>query len=209
MTEAEKEEKERIKREKIRKFESPIPFVIILRNLIFGKKKPDIYTRITFYINIILCTTFLLWSGITYFAIISRDWIWNNKGIPVKSIIERRGSELDFASGDFLNRLQVANAISIFCWIVFFVGLVLLYRKKKQFLYLTLVPLVIYIGINTFYLSFSYFIQDTTMFDKIALLILALSLIVHSYLMGNERKGGSISFFGEEHLEEDSSDSFE
>ena len=37
MTKEEELEKERIKREKIRKFESPIPFVILLRNLIFGK----------------------------------------------------------------------------------------------------------------------------------------------------------------------------
>lgn len=208
MTEAEKEEKELQKREKIRKFESPIPFVIILRNLIFGKKKPDIYTRITFVINTIICATFLVWSGITYFAITSRDWIWNNKGIPVKAIIERRGSELNFDSGDFLNRLQVANGIAIICWIVFFVGLVLLYRKKKQFLYLTLVPLAVYLAVNVFYLSFSYFMQDTTIFDKVALLVVALSLILHSYLMGNERKGGSISFFGESQ-EEDDSDSFE
>lgn len=208
MTESEREENERLKREKIRKFESPIPFVIILRNLIFGKRKPDIYTRITFLINLIISVTFLVWSIITYFAITSRDWIWNNKGIPVKDIIERRGLELNFEPGDFLNRLQVANGIAIFCWLLFFVGLVLLYRKKKQFLYLTLVPLAIYLAVNIFYLSFTYFMQDTTMFDKIALLVIALSLILHSYLMGNERKGGSISFFGE-NQEEDDSNSFE
>ena len=175
MTEAEREEKERIKREKIRKFESPLPFVLILRNLIFGKKKPDMYTRIAFFIG---------------------------------TIIENRGLELEFESGDFLNRLQVASAISIILWIVFFAGLVLLYRKKKLFIYFTIVPLALYLGMSIFYLSFNYFAQDTTMFDKIALLVLGLILIMHSYLMGNERKGGSISFFGKSQ-EEDDSNSFE
>ena len=208
MTESEREEKERIKREKIRKFESPLPFVLILRNLIFGKKKPDMYTRIAFFIGTIISLTFLLWSIITYYALVSRDWISSQKGIPVQSIIENRGLELEFESGDFLNRLQVASAISIILWIVFFAGLVLLYRKKKLFIYFTIVPLALYLGMSIFYLSFNYFAQDTTMFDKIALLVLGLILIMHSYLMGNERKGGSISFFGKSQ-EEDDSNSFE
>ncbi|MFT6984045.1 MAG: hypothetical protein ACJAUD_002825 [Crocinitomicaceae bacterium] len=71
-----------------------------------------------------------------------------------------------------------------------------------------MVPLALYLGMSIFYLSFTYFAQDTTMFDKIALLVLGLILIMHSYLMGNERKGGSISFFGESQ-EEDDSNSFE
>ncbi|MFT6244931.1 MAG: hypothetical protein ACJAXI_001700 [Crocinitomicaceae bacterium] len=208
MTEAEIEEKERIKREKIRKFESPLPFVLILRNLIFGKKRPDMYTRIAFFVGTIISLTFLLWSIITYYTLVSRDWISSQKGIPVQSIIENRGLELEFESGDFLNRLQVASAISIILWIVFFAGLVLLYRKKKLFIYFTMVPLALYLGMSIFYLSFTYFAQDTTMFDKIALLVLGLILIMHSYLMGNERKGESISFFGKSQ-EEDDSNSFE
>jgi hypothetical protein len=198
MTEAEKEEKERIKREKIRKFESPIPFVIILRNLIFGKRKPDVYTRITFYIGVVLSFVFLIWNGITYFALISADWIWKNKGVNVQGIIERRAQELDFTAEDFIGRLEFASFTSVILWLVFFCGLVLLYRKKKLFIYFTLIPLALYIMISTLYLSFTYFMEDTTMFDKIALLILGLSLIFHSYLMTNERNGGSISFFGED-----------
>lgn len=209
MTDAEREEKERIKREKIRKFESPIPFVILLRNFIFGKKKPDIYTRITFYIGIVLGLVFLIWTGISYFAIISKDWIWQNKGIPVESIINRRGKELEFVDGDFISRLETVNAIAIICWLIFFAGLVLLYRKKKLFIYFTLIPILFYVFMNTVYMSFSYFIQDTTMFDKIALLILVVSLLVHAYLMKNEREGGSISFFGESQAEIDDSDSVE
>ena len=50
---------------------------------------------------------------------------------------------------------------------------------------------------NVFYLSYTYFMEDTTAYDKIALLILIASIIFHTYLMKNERNGGSISFFGE------------
>ena len=207
MTEAEKEEKERIKREKIRKFESPIPFVLILRNLIFGKTKPDIYTRITFYTGLVLSVVFLLWNSITYFALISSDWIYSNKEVNVKGIIERRAVELDFTAADFLGRLQFFSFFSIILWATFFVGLVLLYRKSKLFIYFTVAPLLLYVLISIFYLSFTYFMEDTTLFDKIALLVLGLSLIVHSNLMKNERDGGSISFFGED--QSDDSDNFE
>lgn len=209
MTEAEREEKERIKREKIRKFESPIPFVIILRNLIFGKTKPDIYTRITFFMGVILWLMFLLWSAISYFALVSRQWIFNNKGIDVQSIIGRRGKDLGFTATDFVDRLQTVNGIAIICWVFFFIGLVLLYRKKRIFIYFTLVPLLMYLFMNTIYLSFSYFMQDTTMFDKIAILVLVLSMAVHAYLMKNEREGGSISFFGETNSDVDDLNSVE
>lgn len=203
MTEAEREDKERVKREKIRKFESPIPFVIIFRNWIFGKKKPDIYTRITFFINLTIWATFITWSGISYFALISKQWIWQQKGIPVKWIIERRGKELGFEPGVFVDRLESMNLMALFCWLTFFIGLVFLYRKKRRFTYFTFIPLLIFIVLNMFYMGFTYFIEDTTSFDKIALLIMALSLGLHSFLMNNERKGGSISFFGEVPDEED------
>jgi len=184
-------------------FQSPVPLIIKLRNFIFGKSKPDIYTRITFFINLVIWATFFIWHCISYFTITSRALILQKKGIPVERIIENRGSQLDFAQGDFLNRLLTFHAISIICWGLIFVGLVLLFRKKKQFSYFILGPIIFYLGMNAFYLSFTYFMEDTTAYDKIALLILIASILFHTYLMKNERSGGSISFFGE--AEEDQS----
>lgn len=196
MTEAEKEEKERLKREKIRKFESPIPFVIILRNWIFGKKRPDIFTRLTFYTNLFIWFVFLIWSGFGYFAVVSRDWIWQQKGIPVTTIIEQRGIQLGFTDGTFLGKLEFAYLISFLCWGVFFVGLVLLYRKKKLFTYFTLFPIGIYLILNGLYLSFDHFLEDITWFDKILLLVSVVSLIIMAFMIKSERDGGSMNFFG-------------
>lgn len=196
MTEAEKEEKERIKREKIRKFESPIPFVIILRNWIFGKNRPDIFTRLTFYGNVFIWFVFLLWSAFGYFAVISRDWIWEQKGIPVTTIIERRGTALEFEEGTFVDKLEFAYLVSIVCWLVFFIGLVLLYRKKKIYTYFTLIPLAVILIIQGFYLSFTHFLEDITWFDKILLLVSIVSLSIMSFMIKNERSGGTMDFFG-------------
>ncbi len=197
ITDAEKEEKERKKREKMRKLESPIPFVIILRNWIFGKKRPDIYTSLTFITNLIIWLLFLIWSGFSYFAVNSRDWIWEQKGIAVTSIINDRGTELGFEDGVFLGRMEMVSMIAIVCWVVFFVGLIFLYRKKRIFVYFTLIPLLTYIGINSVYLGFTYFIEDITLFDKILLLISLVSLSISAFMMRTSSGGNTGSnFFG-------------
>jgi len=178
------------------KFQSPLPFIIQFRNLIFGKEKPDTFTTVTFVINLIICNTFILWSIISYLSISMKDFIEAQKGISVEEIIARRGNELGFEDGEFLSRLLTFHAISIICWLVVFVGIVLLYRKRIQFIYFIVFPALFYIGMTIFYISYSYFIQDTTTYDKIALLIIIAGSVLHYFLMRNESNGGSINFFG-------------
>ena len=183
--------------EKKTKFQSPKPILVRLRNIVFGKRKPDIFTRVTFYINMVIWLIFMLWNVIGYIAISSRDMITEVKGVQVEEIITRRGIELGFEPTDFISRLAVLYGIGAFCWAAVFIGLILLYRKRKQFVYFIVGGVVFYIGLNIFYLSFQFFREDTTSFDKIILLIIVLSTIIHSFLMNNERRGGSISFFGD------------
>lgn len=178
------------------RFQSPVPFIIQLRNLIFGKKRPDTFTQVTFYINLIIWASFVIWNILSYYAISSRTLIWAKKGIPVEAIIERRGKELGFAKGEFLDRLLTYHSLSIILWLIAGAGLVMLYRKKKIFLYLTVVPVGLYILMSIFYVSWTYFIQDTTAYDKVALLIFFLSIAIQSYLLKNEREGRGINFFG-------------
>jgi len=185
----------------VAKYQSPVPFLIKFRNLIFGKIKPDFYTRIVFFIGILIWLSFQLWTAISYFTLYSRSVIEQQKGIPIEQIIHDRGTELGFIDDDFVSRLLTFNAIGIICWAIVFVGLILLYRKKKQFIFFILGGSLFYLGMSIFYVSYTYFIQDTTTFDKIAILILITSSVFHSFLMNNERKGGGISLFGE--VEED------
>ena len=139
----------------------------------------------------------MLWSIVSYLAITMRSIILKQKGIPVEDIIQKRGIELGFEPNDFLPRLLTFHAVSIICWGLVFFGLILLYRKKKQFSYFILGAVSFYLGMSIFYLSFNYFLLDTTTFDKISLLIVITSITLHAFLMKNERSGGSISFFGE------------
>jgi preprotein translocase subunit SecG len=184
------------------KFQSPIPIIIQLRNLVFGKVRPDIYTFSIFVLNLIIWFTFLIWHIFSYFAITSRSLIESEKGIHVEEIIMNRGTVLGFEPGDFLNRLQTFHAISVICWLVILIGLILLYRKKRKFFLFIIISALFYLGMNVFYLSFQYFKEDTTMYDKITLLILITSTVLHYSLMRGERNGGSLNFFGEADFEE-------
>ncbi len=198
ITDAEKEEKDRAKRERIRKLESPIPFVIILRHWLFGKKKPDMLTRITFLANFVIWILFLIWSCFSYFAVNSREWIWEQKKLAVTWIIEQRGAQLGYEKGEFLAMLEFTSLLAIFCWGIFFVGLVLLYRKKKIFIYFTLIPLLAYVVMNSFYLGFNYFIEDITLFDKVLFLISGVSLLIAAFMIrsGRDSADSTSDFFG-------------
>lgn len=167
-----------------------------LKHLIFGTTKPDAYTLSTFLINLIIWFIFTLWQVLSLIAIQSRELIWQKKGISVEAIINERGETLGFSHGMFIEDLYTAFSIGLICWLVFFFGLIQLYRKKPRFIYFTIVPLVFFLGLQIFYLNFTYFIEDTTTFDKIALLIAFVSLFLHYFLLRNERVNGTINFFG-------------
>ena len=183
---------------KATKFKSPLPILIRLRNLVFGKKKPDIHTRITFYINGAITLSFLLWNLIGYFAITLRDMFTEMKNVPIENIIHERGLELGFHPVDFIARLGTLYGISVICWLIVIAGLILLYRKRSQFIYFILGGMIFSLGMQIFYMNFQYFSEDTSTFDKILVLIVAVSCIIHAILMRNEKNGGSISFFGED-----------
>lgn len=177
-------------------FQSPVPILIKLRNIVFGKQKPDVLTQVHFFLNLVIAVAFFSWHLLSVFAINRRGLIWEFKGISVEALVERRGMELGFSGGELLDRLMTLHSISVICWTIVFIGLVRLYRMKKDFIYFTMPSLLFYLGMNVFYMSFRFFMEDTTNFDKVAILIVALSSLIHYFLL--KRSGGreKISFFG-------------
>lgn len=180
------------------KFNSPMPMLVQLRDVIFGKDKPDAYTQVTFYLNICLWFILFIWSIISYFVISLRDLIYTEKSIPVETIILERGEQIGFESTDFLDRLLTFHSISIVCWILVFIGLVLMWRKNARFVYFFFGGTMSYIGMVLFYLNSTYFVEDITLFDKIAFLAMNASALLYYFLLKREIQGGTLSFFGED-----------
>lgn len=165
--------------------------------LIFGEDEPDNYTKVTFYINLVLWFIFISWSIASYVAISFRDLILQEKKINVEEIVMNRGEELGFVPNDFLDRLLTFHSVSIILWVIVLVGIILMWRKNLKFAYFFFSGTLFYIGMLIFYLNFSYWKSDTTFFDKIAFLAMNANALMYYFLLRREKSGGSISFFGE------------
>lgn len=161
------------------KFNSALPLIIILRNAIFGKTKPDGYTRLTFYVNTLLWFMFLVWHLLSYFAFSLRDLIFEEKNIDVTTLIYCRGEELGFEASDFLIRILQLHIYSALAWGIFFIALALLWRKNKWSVFVFLLALVLYYYLLIGYMSLSFFNQDITYFDKALLTFIGCNLLVY------------------------------
>ncbi len=184
--------------DQVTKFQSPVPFVLKIRDLIFGKEKPDLFTRLNFLLNLVLWASFMIWSIISFYVVSARDFIYRQKGIPVETIIKSRGQELGLDGDDFLQKLITVNGISVICWAAVFIALVLMYRRSKRFFFPFIIPILFYLGMLFIYISPCYFFEDTTTFDKIALLIMLTSASIYYFLIKDKEKGEEINFFGVE-----------
>lgn len=178
------------------KFHSPLPFIVKLRNLVFGSRKPGIYTRLTFFVNLVCLLIFALWSAISYFAIVYRALFLQEKGVDVEAIIEARGLALGFESGEFIQTLMTFHGVSMICWAFVFVGLILLWRKSGHFAYLFFGGTLFYFGMMVFYVGFDYYLEDTSGFDKVLFLIMNLNTLFYFFFIHRSEDEEKISFFG-------------
>ena len=184
------------------KFNSALPMIIIARNAVFGKKKPDGYTRVTFYINSVIWFTFLIWHLLSYFAFSLRDLIFEEKKIDVTTLIYCRGEELGFEARDFLARVLELHIYSAIAWGIFFVGLVLLWRKNRWAIYTLLISIAAYYTLLIIYMSLNFFNQDVTLFDKVLLSFMGINLLIY-FIINRWRTKREMAFLATLHLEKE------
>jgi hypothetical protein len=178
------------------KFKSPIPILRQLQGFIFGEEKPDNFTQFTFFLNLFFWFIFLLWSVVSAATLSFRHVVEEYKKIPIEEIILKRGEELGFEPSDFLNRLMTTYSVSVILWSAVFIGLVLLWRKNKFFIYFLGGGVILYVSMLIFYMSYTFFKEDTTLFDKIGLLAMLASSFMYYFLLKKESSDGTMSFFG-------------
>ena len=179
------EEKQEIEQQT--KFNSALPLILKLRDFIFGTIKPDIYTRFTVYFNTIIWIIFLAWHLIGFASISLREVIFTEKKIDVEALIFERGKMLGFQPYEFLNLLLNYHLISAICWGTIFIGLILIWRKIAFFTYFIFIPLIVYAGMLIFFMRWRYFMEDTTTFDKITLLIFILNVVIYAIIQRIKR----------------------
>lgn len=165
------------------RFNSITPLILKLRDIVFGERRPDLYTRISCYLNLVIWFSFFLWHIIGYTAISLRGMIFEEKKIDVEALIFKRGETLGFRPYQFLNLLMEYHLVSSICWAAAFVSIVLMWRRKKIFIFLLLASLGAYLAQLISFMGWTYFMQDTTFFDKIMLAVIAANSLVFAIFM--------------------------
>jgi len=173
---------------------SPIPLLKKLRNLIFGEDSPEVILQVSVYINLIFWFIFQLWHLISYFAISYRDIILSEKKINVEILILNRGAELGFDPAVFLENLLTFHKIAIFFWLVVFVGIVMMWRKHRFYLYFLYIPLILHPLTEWYLLGSKYLMEDSTFFDKLSFFILLVNSIFYSIMVKQQTNQGADFF---------------
>lgn len=178
----------KLDKEKIDKIspEDAIPLFVKISRVIFGKKKPDGFTRIVFSINLFAWFLLFMWNMISYFVLLSSNIIKENKGFSINAIIRRNGQKLGFNGQDFLDAITQFYFVNNFIWVFIFMGLILMYRKKAFYPFLLLGGLGIHFSLMFYTLGLQYFIEDVSLFDKVLYAVIIGLTIIHSFLMKKE-----------------------
>lgn len=180
--------------------DSPTSLLAKLKAWIFGEENPDMYTQVSFFIGLGIVITFLIWSILGYVVIDGRIWIQEEKGLNVENLIQQRGIQLGFQSDEFLGKLEFFYSFSILVWLSILIGLVLQWRKKIVFIYVVGLSSGLYLIVMWFMLGFEYWLNDTTLFDKIIFFLLIGHSLLYAYFLKQELSGENTNFFG---LDED------
>lgn len=179
----------KISREKIDKIkpEDAIPLLLRLRRLLLGRKKPDGFTSVVFTINLIGAVLLSLWNLLSYFVIIMSDFIKQHKGFSVNEIIRRNGRNLGFEGQDFLDTITQFYFINNFVWIAIIFGILLLYRRKKTYIYFYFGGFIVHFLLLIFWIGLQYFIEDVTLFDKLIYAAMIISTLLHAVVFSKNK----------------------
>ncbi len=166
--------------------------------LIFSNKEPDAMIKVSFYLSLTLWTLFFAWSLLSFGAIYFRETIQNIKQIAASDMINKRGLELGFDSGEFVDRLLIFHTISIIAWIFVFIGIIMIWRQVSNFVYFFFGGTALYFLTMILYMNIDYYLEDTTFFDKIAFIALNLIGVISTFFIKSGKSENSRGLFGED-----------
>jgi hypothetical protein len=172
-----------------------IPLLRKFASFVFGKVEPDPISKVAFYINLFIWFIFSIWHLISYIAISYRDVILEEKKINIEILILNRGANLGFDPSVFLNRLLNFHFLSILCWLIILIGIILMWRQKKSSIFFIFIPFVFYFSLVFLYIGLRYFNEDTSLFDKITLTIFTINSLIFFYTLSKKKNNQHANFF--------------
>lgn len=158
------------------------PHLLRVKKVILGEENPRLYPQIVFFVGLFLSSVFGIWSVISFFILKSPAYLKQHKQVDVNAIIELRGRELGFEEDQFFRYLENFHLAGIILWFIILIGFILLWRQIKWSVYVIISAMIIYLGIMVFMLGPTYFVEDTTLFDKLSLLVLFILLVIQHFV---------------------------
>ena len=158
---------------------SPLPYLLQLRNWVFGLKRPNIVVQLGFYFLFVVGFVFFAWNVLSTIALRMRFVVRENKNISIKDFLSERAVELEIHPDYILPKLLTFFSISAICWLLFLLATVLLWRQKKLFFWIGVGAVIFYIGMALFYVGGLFFWEGITSLDK--LLVFACLIILAFY----------------------------
>lgn len=179
----------KISREKIDNIrpEDAIPLLLRLRRFLLGKNRPDGFTSVVFTINFIGALLLSFWNLLSYFVVIMSDFIKQHKGFSVNEIIRRNGRNLGFEGQDFLDTITQFYFINNFIWLAIIFGILLLYRRKKTYIYFYFGGFILHFLLLIFWIGLQYFIEDVSLFDKLIYAAMIISTMLHAVVFSKNK----------------------
>lgn len=143
---------------------------------LLGKDTPALWMRIVFLINLGISLVFIVWHGLSLYALSTSDLILEKKGIDIVSILQNHAEVIGLNPATILDRLLVFQYISVGVWSLFLIHLIFFWRKKLFAFWVHLFCVLAYFGTIIFYFNFNFFNQDIRLSDKVLLGIVIVSL---------------------------------
>ncbi len=178
------------------KFQSPFPILKSIRDWVLGSTQPDIYTRLAFYINLIITFLFLAWNTVVFIVMQFQDLILKHKTVDLKTLLEKQFSKAHIPTEDILEKMESFNQLQFIIWFTILFSSILLYRKKALFIWFLIAPVLILIFFSIYLFNGQFFQAYFSNFDQVALLILILNSIFYFIKLNRELHGSSTNFFG-------------
>ena len=160
---------------------SPLPFILQLRNWIYGAHAPSILIQIGFYGMNLLAIVFLVWNLLSFVALRMQNLILENKKISVGDFLSERAVELEIHPDYILPKLLTYYSVSVLCWGVFLIGLAFLWRKKKVFFWISAGALLFHVGMALFYVGGMFFWVEITSVDKLLIFLCLVLLAIYRF----------------------------
>ena len=137
-----------------------------IRTLILGTEKPNLLIRMSTLCCLIVWLYFFSWHLITFLSLTLLDNL--KQATNVRAAYGRIGYLYGYS--DTINRLTLYSAMQILVYIVLFISLILIYRKKRTGLIMYLITTIAGLMITFFVMGFRFMKFEISILDYLLLL---------------------------------------